>query len=261
VQAVLEDAIASRAHHAVTISGAGRTDTGVHAGGQVAHFDTHSPIPADHWWRVLNNCLPEDVAILASAEVPRSWHSRFSATWRRYRYLLLNQEMPEVFWRPFSWQVRLPLNVKLMAGALQSILGENDLEAFRGAGSKRADSLVRVEQVECQRQHNLIWIEVQASGFLYRMMRLLVGALVYVGREQLSPAEFEHLWRCKDWSRVPSRWSAPPQGLCLIGVGYADNPFAIAAPTESPGAHVGARPGPAANFEIPVPWMALPRSS
>ncbi|MDX2272320.1 MAG: tRNA pseudouridine(38-40) synthase TruA [Cyanobacteriota bacterium] len=239
VQAVLEEAIASRAHHPVVVHGAGRTDTGVHAGGQVAHFDTFSPIAADHWPEVLNNCLPADVAVLAASEVAQDWHARFSACWRRYRYLLFNQELPDVFWRPFSWHHRLPLNVSLMTAALQSLLGDHNLEAFRRAGSRRPHSWVRVDEVLCRQQEPLIWIEVQASGFLYRMMRLLMGALTVVGRGELTPEEFVQLWQQNDWSGARCRYSAPPQGLCLTGVGYPDDPF----PNGIPTSRVGIVPG------------------
>lgn len=226
VQQVLEEAVASRAGHFAVIHGAGRTDTGVHAAGQVCHFDTRSPIPCDQWRLVLNNCLPEDVAILVSTQVSPEWHARFSASWRRYRYLILNQQLPDVFWRPFSWHHRDPLDVKMMDYALQSIVGAHDLEAFRRAGSPRPHSWVTVQQVSCQQAGNLISVEVQASGFLYRMMRLLVGALAYVGRQELSPQGFEQLWQTKDWTSLRSRYCAPPQGLCLIGVGYPQDPFA-----------------------------------
>ncbi len=239
VQGVLEEAIALRAGHPVALYGAGRTDTGVHAAGQVAHFDTTSGIPPTEWARVLNDCLPEDVVVLASAQVPDFWHARFSARWRRYRYLILNRELPDVFWRLFSWQVRWPLRVEPMADALHSLLGEHSLEAFRRRGSDRPHSRVHVQEVLCQRLGDLVSIEVQASGFLYRMMRLLVGSLEVVGRGELSPQQFVHLWQHNDWSQMRTRYSAPPQGLCLLDVGYAADPF-------------GRR------FPHPLPFWALP---
>lgn len=225
VQGVLEEAIASRAGHKVTVYGAGRTDTGVHAAGQMAHFDTTSAIRPEDWSRVLNDCLPKDVVVLASTEVPSSWHARFSAIRRRYRYLILNRERPDVFWRLFSWHVRWPLHVERMAEALNSLLGEHSLEAFRCTGSDRANSIVQVQEVLCQRLGEMISIEVQASGFLYRMMRLLVGTLEVVGRGELSPEGFVRLWQHNDWSQMRTRYSAPPQGLCLVDVGYAMDPF------------------------------------
>ncbi|MEN9202824.1 MAG: tRNA pseudouridine(38-40) synthase TruA [Thermostichus sp. DG_1_6_bins_120] len=225
VQGVLEEAIASRAGHEVTVHGAGRTDAGVHAAGQVAHFDTTSTIRPGDWSRILNACLPDDVVVLASVQVSDTWHARFSAIWRRYRYLILNREQPDVFWRLFSWHVRWPLQVERMSEALNSLLGEHSLEAFRCTGSQRAHSLVQVQEVLCQRLGEMISIEVQASGFLYRMMRLLVGSLQVVGRGELSPQEFVRLWQHNDWRLMRTRYSAPPQGLCLTDVGYVTDPF------------------------------------
>ncbi len=225
VQAALEEAIASRAGHPVIIHGAGRTDSGVHASGQVAHFDTTSVIPVAQWPLVLNNCLPQDVVVKATALVDSPWHSRFTATWRRYRYLIFNRERPDVFWRLFSWHYRLFLDVNLMQAALESLIGAHNLEAFRRAGSSRPHSWVTVQDVLCHRSGDLVFVEVQASGFLYRMMRLLVGTLVFVGRQELSLEGFKTLWESNDWSALPARYSAPPQGLCLIDVGYPEDPF------------------------------------
>jgi tRNA pseudouridine38-40 synthase len=170
------------------------------------------------------------VAVLAAAGVPHDWHARFSALWRRYRYLILNQADPDVFWQNFCWHYPHPLDAGSMASALESILGNNNLEAFRRAGSKRPHSWVTVQEVACRRQGNLIAIDVQASGFLYRMMRLLVGALSFVGRGTLSPGEFGRVWQANDWSQVPSRYSAPPQGLCLTAIGYPTDPFLASTP-------------------------------
>ncbi|MGK7907262.1 MAG: tRNA pseudouridine(38-40) synthase TruA [Synechococcus sp.] len=222
VQEELERTITRLTGEPVVISGAGRTDTGVHACGQVAHFDTHSPIPLDRWGFALNNALPTDVVVRAVTGVAADWHARFSATWRSYRYAIWNIEYPDVFWRLFSWHHRHPLDDCRMNSALQTIVGEHDFEVFRLSGSKRLHSRVHIQAVECWRSGPLIWIDVKASGFLYRMMRLLVGALVSVGLGDLSPQEFELMWR-RD--RPAIRYSAPAQGLCLTGVGYSSDPF------------------------------------
>ncbi|MEM9154873.1 MAG: tRNA pseudouridine(38-40) synthase TruA [Cyanobacteria bacterium P01_F01_bin.33] len=231
VQGVLEDILASRVRHAVTIHGAGRTDTGVHACGQVAHFETDSPIPDDRWQDVLNRALPEDVAIATATRVESSWHARFSALWRRYRYAIWNEPQPNVFWRLFSWHQRCLLDEEAMASALKSLMGQHDLDVFRCSGSKRADSVVRIQKVRCWRVGPLVWIDVQASGFLYRMMRLLVGALAEVGLHRISTAQFEAMWRQK---RSPIRYTAPACGLCLTGVGYERDPFASHSPSGAP---------------------------
>ncbi len=237
VQADLEDAIASRVNHPVIIHGAGRTDTGVHALGQVAHFDTHSRITAAQWRLILNNCLPDDIVIRASVAVPWQWHARFSAEWRQYRYLIWNDPLPHAFWRLFSWQVRQPLDIQPMQAALTGLRGEHDLDVFRMAGSKRKDSWVQVHQVRCDRDQHLISIDVRARGFLYGMMRLLVGSLVKVGSGELSVADFEATWRSR--TQPPVRFSAPAAGLCLTGVGYTPDPFASDLPAQDSCANAG----------------------
>lgn len=223
VQATLEDVIASRTGHPVVVHGAGRTDAGVHASGQVAHFDTLASIPTEQWRLILNNCLPTDIVIAAAEDVPWQWHARFSASWRQYRYLVWNHEVPHAFWRLFSWQWRQPLVTEPMHSALTQLVGEHDLEIFRMAGSKRADSIVDVMHVNCDRQGSLIRIDVRAKGFLYGMMRLLVGSLIKVGTGELSLDGFAAMWR--DRTVAPTRFSAPAAGLCLTGVGYPQNPF------------------------------------
>ncbi|WP_017326466.1 tRNA pseudouridine(38-40) synthase TruA [Synechococcus sp. PCC 7336] len=230
VQGVLEKTLSRLIDRPTDLSGAGRTDTGVHASAQVAHFDTPSAIPIDRWGFALNNALPRDVSVQAVAEVATDWHSRFSAVWRSYRYAIWNAALPNVFWQMFSWHYRRPLDEQQMDRALQTLLGENDLEIFRLSGSKRTHSRVQVLAVQCWRSGPLVWIDVKASGFLYRMMRLLVGALVCVGLGEIAPRQFEQMWR--DRKRSPIRYSAPARGLCLTGVGYPSDPFLASQPLD-----------------------------
>ncbi len=226
VQEELENAILSMTGKFSRVHGAGRTDTGVHAAGQVVHFDTESPIPAYRWPRPLSNRLPADILVLAAAEVFPDWHSRYHALWREYCYTIYNSRMPDLFLRDRTWFYHHPLDAGLMAEALETLLGKQELETFRRAGSKRLHSKLDVLMVGCERQGDLIRIRVRASGFLYGMMRLLVGTLVQeVGRGSCTVAEFEQRWRSR--SRDTTQFAAPPVGLCLTNVGYAVNPFDI----------------------------------
>lgn len=226
VQQTLEEAIALHAGHAVTIYGAGRTDTGVHASAQVAHFNTTSPIPSDRWAKILTASLPKSIAVLQSVAVADSWHAQFSAIWRRYRYVIYTGQQPNVFWRQFSWHYYYaPLDEDLMRQALLPMLGEHDLSALQRAGSKRRHARLTMQEVACWREGDLVMVEVQASGFLYGMIRLLMGLLVQVGRSQMSLQEFADIWQNQRRSLV--KYAAPPQGLCLIGVGYPQNPFTV----------------------------------
>lgn len=252
VQEEIETAIASVLERPVTLHGAGRTDSGVHAAAQVAHFDAVTVIPPHRWRDILNTRLSGDVLIRASALVERTWHARFSASWRRYRYTLYTDPCPNLFVRPFSWHYyNAPLDESLIQAALQPLLGRHHLAAFHRAGSSRPHSWVEVQAAECVRHGSLVQIEIQASGFLYGMVRLLVGMLVEVGRGARSPADFTQLWQ--EERREEVRYAAPPQGLCLLRVGYPEFPF-------SPEIWFDTQP----QFSLPIPVGAptpVPRLS
>jgi tRNA pseudouridine38-40 synthase len=225
VQAVIEDILTLVLGHPVILHAAGRTDAGVHAAAQVAHFDDpDSPIPAHRWADILNSRLPEDVVIRASQAVSLSWHARFSAIWRRYRYTIYTDPRPNLFVRALTWHYyHAFLDEQLIQQALTPLMGRYHLSAFHRAGSGRSHSWVDVQAAECIRRDPFLEIEVQASGFLYGMMRLLVGLLVQVGRGQRSPQSFTELWRTERREEVT--YSAPAKGLCLLRVGYLDPPF------------------------------------
>jgi len=225
VQQTIEEAIAKICGKPTVVHSAGRTDTGVHAAAQVAHFDTSSVIPPQKWAKVLNSYLPEDILIFGSTEVASDWHARFSATWRRYRYTIYTAPIPNLFVRQFSWHYyHERLNEGLIHQALQLMLGEQDMAAFQRAGSSRPHSRLEVQEALCWRDGDFVHVEVQASGFLYGMIRLLVGQLIDVGRSRLSVEAFTSRWQEK--RRIEVKYAAPPQGLCLLAIGYADNPFA-----------------------------------
>ena len=224
VQEEIEKTISTVLQHPVTLHGAGRTDSGVHAAAQVAHFDAEGPVPAHRWRDILNSRLPKDILIRASAKVEPTWHARFSATWRRYRYTLYTDPIPNLFVRPFAWHYyHAPLDEALIQAALTPLIGRFHLAAFHRAGSSRPHSWVDVQAAECQRTGHFVHIEVQASGFLYGMMRLLVGLLVQVGRGERSLQNFKDIWVHE--RREVVKYSAPAHGLCLLRVGYPEFPF------------------------------------
>ncbi|MBK1988321.1 tRNA pseudouridine(38-40) synthase TruA [Sphaerospermopsis aphanizomenoides BCCUSP55] len=225
VQEEIETAIATVLGYHVTLHGAGRTDAGVHAAAQVAHFDATGFIPAHKWATVLNSYLPPDILIRASAGVDERWHARFSAVSRRYRYTIYTEALPNLFVTPFSWHYYYaPLDENLMQAALTPLLGKHHLAAFHRAGSARSHSWVEVQAAECHRNNPFIHIEIQADGFLYGMVRLLVGMLVQVGSGQMTLDHFTEIWTQERREKV--KYAAPPQGLCLLRVEYPDFPFA-----------------------------------
>jgi tRNA pseudouridine38-40 synthase len=224
VQEEIETAISTVLERPVTLHAAGRTDAGVHAAAQVAHFDAPGPIPAHRWASVLNSRLAKDILIRASAKVEPTWHARFSASWRRYRYTLYTDPTPNLFVRPFAWHYyHAPVDESLIQTALTPLIGRHHLAAFHRAGSARPHSWVDVQAAECQRSGPLIYIEVQASGFLYGMMRLLVGLLVQVGCGERPIDNFTDIW--VNERREMVKYAAPAQGLCLLRVGYSEFPF------------------------------------
>jgi tRNA pseudouridine38-40 synthase len=223
VQAELEQALESVLGYAVTLHAAGRTDSGVHAAAQVAHFDVRSTVPAHRWAAILNSRI-SNVLVRGSAAVPTDWHSRFSAIWRRYRYTVYTDNRPNLFLRPYVWHYyQTPLDAASIQAALDPLVGRHHLAAFHRAGSSRPHSWVDVQEVKCVRDGPFLHIEVQASGFLYGMMRLLVGMLVQVGSGELKPTQFTQIWSTEQRDLV--KYAAPPQGLCLLRVGYPEFPF------------------------------------
>lgn len=224
VQEEIEKAISTVAGHSVTLHGAGRTDSGVHAAAQVAHFNIVSRIPPSKWASILNGYLPEGILIRASAGVNNDWHARFSASYRRYRYTLYNEKLPNLFVKSFSWHYyQAPIDENLILAALKPLIGKHHLSAFHRANSGRKHSWVNVQDVECYRRGGLVHIEIQADGFLYGMVRLLVGMLVQVATKERTVENFTQIWQQERRDEV--KYAAPPQGLCLLRVGYDEFPF------------------------------------
>jgi tRNA pseudouridine38-40 synthase len=224
VQSEIENAIEQVLGRSVNIYGAGRTDSGVHAAAQVAHFDNPSVIPATRWASVLNSRLPDDIVIRAAAAVSDDWHARFSALYRRYRYTIYTARQPNLFVRPYTWHYyQSPLVIERMQAAVAPMLGTHHLAAFHRTDSGRSHSWVEIQDVGCHQLGDFVQIEIQANGFLYGMVRLLVGLLIQVGNGDLAVTEFTNIWQSEQRSRV--RHSAPAKGLCLLRVGYPDLPF------------------------------------
>ena len=225
VQGTLEEKISELdPNRPVKVIAAGRTDSGVHASGQVVHFDCAGPVPIHKWASALNGRLPSSIKVLEAAHVPSDWHACHSAKYRRYRYSIFNGSYPNLFLQNISWhKYRIRLDINLMRDALNDLLGLHDFAAFQKAGSNRSNSLTTVQEVSICRNGDIVTVEIQASGFLYGMVRLLMGQLVAVGEKKLTLEEFKFRWRKALRSEVKE--AAPPQGLCLIRVGYEEKIF------------------------------------
>ncbi len=229
VQGVLEDAISELDPlRPLKTVAAGRTDAGVHAAGQVVHFDCCGHIPCTSWPSALNGLLPHSIRVREAILRPSEWHACHSALYRRYRYTIYNARRPNLFVAPWSWhRYQFRLDEDVMRKGLEGLLGYYDFFAFQRAGSNRADSYTTVESVEVERNGDFLFIEIQATGFLYGMVRLLVGQLVLLGEHKLNLSTFEQRW--KEFRRDEVKESAPAHGLCLIRAGYEEALFSQSA--------------------------------
>ena len=221
IQAALEDAVTAFCGEHVPVQGAGRTDAGVHALGQVAHLDLAPEKPADTLRAALNYHLkPQPIAVVEAEIVPDEFHARFSAIWRRYRYRLLNRRAPPAFDRGRVWHVPVPLDAGAMADAATVLVGRHDFNSFRSASCQAASPLKTLDLLEVSRDAHEIRIEVGARSFLHNQVRILVGTLQLVGRGQWTKRDVAEALAARDRTRAGP--TAPPHGLCLVEVRYGD---------------------------------------
>lgn len=218
VQAALEEAIVRLTGHVTRTVFAGRTDSGVHACGQVAAFDTAVVLPVERWRRGLNAHLPATVAVRAVAEVAPGFDPRRHARTRTYRYRIWNAPVRSPLWRERAWFVPAPLDVPAMAQAVAALEGEHDFAAFAASPGPGRSTVRRLLRAALCQRGPLLTVEMEGTAFLPHQVRRTVGALVEIGRGRLPPAIVEQ------WLRVPVTGvagpAAPPHGLCLTRVTY-----------------------------------------
>ncbi len=219
IQGAIEGALHTLTGRDVTLTGSGRTDSGVHALGQVASFHTETHLPPHDIHRALNALLPEDIVILACEEVPESFHARFDVVSKCYRYCLLNRPLPAALGRQYAWHIRKPLDTIAMQKALVHLEGTHNFKAFEGAGSPRADSVRQVHRAELiSRKGDRIDFEIEGSGFLRHMVRNIMGTLVDVGLGKITPDDVARILAGED--RGEAGITAPAHGLFLVRVNY-----------------------------------------
>ena len=224
VQETLEDALSRISNQTIKTFAAGRTDAGVHAAGQVIHFDIDFIIPGDRYADVLNNELPKTILVLESVEVKNNWHACYSAIYRHYRYVINNSTTPNLFLNKWSWhRYQKILDESSMSNALGGMQGKHDFFAFQKSGSNRSNSFTTIKNIELKRIEDLILIDIKATGFLYGMVRSIVGQLVLVGEKKITPEIFKDRWMFKKKEDI--RESAPANGLCFINSIYKENVF------------------------------------
>ncbi len=226
IQGKLAGAIEKLTGSPVNLSGASRTDAGVHAWGQVANFKTSSRIPLLGIRQGLNSILPEDIVVKDAAEVPHEFDSRRGSTGKTYLYRVLNRRYPSSIMRNFTWFVYQPLDINLMREGAKHMIGEKDFSSFRAADSDAPHSIREVTSIEVtERPEGMIEFEVRGTAFLRHMVRIMVGTLVTLGKGKLKPDEIKTIIEAKN--REAAAMTAPPQGLFLVKVGYGEEEAGI----------------------------------
>ncbi len=236
VQNALETALSQIASELIVVASAGRTDSGVHAWAQVVHFDTTAQRPESAWVRGVNALLPPSVAVCWARVVAPTFHARFSAQARRYRYLLLNRPTrPAMASGRVGW-FHAPLDLESMREAADFLIGEHDFSAFRAAECQAKTPVRTLSELSIQRQNECLIFDLRANAFLHHMVRNIVGALVYVGKGKHPPDWVAELLQARE-----RKFAAPtfaPDGLYLSGVEYP--------------AHWGI---PSRNEKVIAPWL------
>jgi len=219
IQGEIEKALKKITARSVTLIGSGRTDAGVHAQGQVAHFECETRLEPAAMTNALNSLLEDDIVIKGCEAVSSSFHARYDAMSKVYHYRILNRPLPAAIGRQYSWFIRKALNHEAMRAAIAFIIGSHDFKAFEGTGSVRQHTIRHIYSAELSAQDNgLLVFQIEADGFLRYMVRNIVGTLVDVGLEKLAPHDFKRILDSKDRSQASA--TAPAQGLTLIKVNY-----------------------------------------
>ncbi|HEY8463897.1 MAG TPA: tRNA pseudouridine(38-40) synthase TruA [Bacillota bacterium] len=218
VQAVLEQAVRQISGETVKLIGAGRTDSGVHARGQVVNFRSQSRLAAGQWLKALNAVLPEDLVVTDIVEVAPDFHARYSARSKTYSYRIYNAPLRPVFNRNFVYFYRQELDWEKMQKAARLLVGRYDFRSFQAAGSA-VKSTVRTVNFCCLNKSGPeLLVMINADGFLYHMVRNIVGTLILVGNGKMAVSQFEQVRDQRDRSYAGP--TAPARGLCLEEVIY-----------------------------------------
>ena len=221
VQQRLEEAVRKLTGEETSVTGASRTDAGVHALGQVAHFDTSSRIPRDKFCFALNTVLPEDIRVCASSETRPDFHARFDAKGKLYRYLIHNHAHACAVGRNTHAHAIYPLDEELMHQEAQAAVGTHDFAAFAASGSVVKDTVRTIHEACVLRNGSEVEFLVRGDGFLYNMVRILAGTLIAVGGGKLEPGAIVRALESKN--RLDLGVTAPAHGLTLMKVYYPDD--------------------------------------
>ncbi len=221
IQGEIENALRRITGQTLRVTGSGRTDAGVHALGQTAGFVCETELPVQKLQKGLNSLLPPDIVIHSLEKVPASFHPRYDAVSKVYRYRILNRPWSGAIGRQYCWHLRHPLDIDAMGNAAGCIVGTHDFKAFEGSGSPRASTVRHVFRASVEpRESDFLIFEIEANGFLRFMVRNIVGTLVEAGLSKRSAADLKRILASRDRNQAGP--TAPPQGLFLVRVIYSE---------------------------------------
>ncbi len=218
VEEILNRELSSLLNEEIAVIGASRTDSGVHALGNVAVFDTYSKIPPEKMCFALNQRLPEDIRIQASCEVAPDFHPRFCDSVKTYEYRILNRRFDIPTLRLYTHFVYMPLDVVKMQEAAKYIVGEHDFKSFCSARTQVTSTVRTVYALDIEKKEDIISIRISGNGFLYNMVRIIVGTLMKVGLGVYPPEHVKEILEACDRNAAGPK--APAKGLTLIGIEY-----------------------------------------
>lgn len=218
IQGTLESTLKRIIGEKVRLVSCGRTDSGVHAEGHAANFKTNSKISLVNLQRGLNSVLPKDIVIKEAKEVPLDFNSRYDAKSKVYRYTILNRSYPQALCRNYFYYVPYKLDLNLMRREAKCLVGKHDFKSFQAADKKERSSIRTIKKLNIKRKGNLIEIEIEADGFLYNMVRNIVGTLIEIGRGRFKAGSMKKILKAKN--RDLAGPTAPAKGLCLAEVKY-----------------------------------------
>ena len=218
IQDVIQSVLRKITGAKTNLTGSGRTDAGVHALAQAANFKTRSKIPLARLRMALNSGLPEDIKVTAVEEVPLRFNSQHDAKSKLYRYTIVNSDFVDPFLRHFAAKSFYRLDIGTMKKAAKYLVGRRDFASFRKKNGNRKSSVASVKKINVEKKGNLIYIDMEADGFLYNMARNIVGTLIEAGRGKIAAGDVKKILLKKD--RRFSGPTMPAKGLCLVKVWY-----------------------------------------
>ena len=218
IQGELEAALGKLLKEKISVAAAGRTDAGVHALGQVVNFHSARAVPAERLPAAANRLLPRQIVVRRAEIASDEFHARRMAKSRRYQYTILNRDEPSALLGRFAYQTGHRLDIPAMRKAGRALVGEHDFAAFQAAGSPTTSTMRRVSALRVGRCGDIVVVVIEANSFLYQMARIMVSALLAVGRGDIAPGEVQRTLESKNRGRVGP--PAPPHGLCLVRVRY-----------------------------------------